>query len=138
LNQRLSDKKFCYNTVFLNTRYVNKNYWLNVAPHPNIGGILGAGYFKKYTQYGSFWNNMLVKQVQTKFAFSLVPDEEDWSWIPSAPDVTTNTYGSQLMIGDYDPTPFHNVDNPLPLKVTTSSGSGNWTFDLSQFAFGYV
>jgi len=67
-----------------------------------------------------------------------VPEKEDWDWIPDAPDLTANEYGSQLMIGDYDATPWNNAANPLPLKVTTSSGSGNWTFNLAQFAFGYT
>lgn len=40
------------------------------------------------------------------------------------------------MIGDYDPTDWNNAENPYPLVVTTDSGSGNWTFALSQFAFG--
>jgi hypothetical protein len=81
---------------------------------------------------------MLVKNVATSFAFSIAPDEDDWSWIPDCPDLTSNDRGSQLMIGAYDATPFVNLDNPKPLKVTTSSGSGNWTFELSQFAFGYT
>lgn len=64
------------------------NYWLNVLQHPNVGGILGAGYFANYTQYGSFWNNMIAKGVSTKFAFAIVPNETDWSWIPGAPNMT--------------------------------------------------
>jgi len=99
---------------------------MNVAQHPNIGGILGAGYFKQYTQYGSFWKNMEAKSVPTKFAFAVVPEASDWSWMTDTPDVTDKS--SALMIGDYDPSEWNNVVNPLPLEVTTSSGSGNWTF----------
>lgn len=71
---------------------------------------------------------MLAKQVATKFAFAMVAEESDWGWIPNSPNVTDNAYGSQLMIGDYDPTPFLNENATEPLTVTTSSGSGNWTF----------
>jgi len=49
LNRIEHDSKYCYTTSFVNTVYIQKNYWLNVAKHPNVGGILGAGYFQKYT-----------------------------------------------------------------------------------------
>lgn len=73
---------------------------------------------------------MISKKISPTFAFAIVPDETDWSWIPGSPNITENTYGSQLMIGEYDSTPWYNVANAVPLKVTTSSGSGNWTFEL--------
>jgi hypothetical protein len=78
----------------VDTARVNNNYWLNVAAHPQVGGILGAGYFADYTQYGSFWNNMIAKNFTTTFAFALVAEESDWSWIPNAPNVSLISYGS--------------------------------------------
>jgi len=110
-------KQFCYNSIFVNVAQVQNNYWLNVAQHPNIGGILGAGYFQDYTQYGSFWNNMFAKDMPTKFAFAIVPDDSDWSWIPNAPDTSTIEIGSQIMIGSYDPSNWQNVNNPYPLDI---------------------
>jgi hypothetical protein len=38
--------------------------------------------------------------------------------------------GSQLMIGDYNPSAWNNAENPIPMVATTDSGSGNWTFAL--------
>jgi hypothetical protein len=31
---------------------------------------------------------MIAKGVSTKFAFAIVPNETDWSWIPGAPNMT--------------------------------------------------
>lgn len=40
-----SYKEFCYSTTFIDTYRVNNDYWFTIAQYPNIGGILGAGYF---------------------------------------------------------------------------------------------
>ena len=74
---------------------------------------------------------MIAKEIEPKFAFSIIPEESDWSWIPNAPNISLNTDGSQLMIGDYNSTPYNNAQNPLPLDAETLTNSGNWTFDLS-------
>lgn len=66
-----------------------------------------------------------------------MPNASDWSWIPSAPNMTDVPYGSQLMIGDYNNTEWLNTDFPTPLDVTAANPN-NWTFTLSQFAFGYT
>lgn len=71
---------------------------------------------------------MNAKGIPSKFAFAVTVEEGDWDWIPGAPNVTLNTWGSQLMIGNYNATPWNNPENPLALDITTSSGSGNWTF----------
>ena len=79
---------YCYQTTFLRLTTLYNNYWLTAIPNYNVGGVFGAGYFTGYTQYGSFWSNMIAKGVPTTFAISLVPQEIDWSWIPNAPNVT--------------------------------------------------
>lgn len=81
---------------------------------------------------------MESKQVPLTFAFALTAAENDWSWIPYAPNVTENEYGSQLMIGNYDQSPWIDLNNPKGVLLTTTGGSGNWTFDLDNFKFGFT
>ena len=82
---------------------------------------------------------MRAKGIPLKFAFAIEAEEKDWSWIPNAPNMTlADSQGSQLMIGDYNPARWNNVENPLPMEATTDSGSGNWTFALEQFAIGFT
>lgn len=80
---------------------------------------------------------MLAKNMPTKFAFALIADESDWSWIPNAPNTTTIEWGSQIMIGNYDPTMW--IDNSTTnstLTISTIAGAQDWKFELEQFAFG--
>lgn len=82
---------------------------------------------------------MMAKEIPLKFAFAIEAEEKDWSWIPNAPNMTAAyAVGSQLMIGDYNPSAWNNAENPIPMEATTDSGSGNWTFALEQFAFGFT
>lgn len=82
---------------------------------------------------------MIAKQLPLKFAFAIEAEDKDWSWIPNAPNMTVSySVGSQLMIGDYNPSAWNNAENPYPMEATTDSGSGNWTFALEQFAFGFT
>lgn len=80
---------------------------------------------------------MVAKGVQSTFAISLLPNETDWNWIPGHPNLTDDEIGSQLMIGEYNATQFLNADYPTEL-VATATNPNNWTFALSQFAFGYT
>jgi hypothetical protein len=65
---------------------------------------------------------MLAKNMTTTFAFALLAEESDWSWIPNAPNTSTVAYGSQLMVGNYNSTPFLNPSNPTPLVIKSEAG----------------
>jgi len=65
---------------------------------------------------------MLAKNMTTTFAFAILAEESDWSWIPNAPNVSAVEYGSQLMVGNYNSTPFLNVLNPTPLVIRSFEG----------------
>lgn len=80
---------------------------------------------------------MIAKNVPTQFAIALVPDEEDWSWIPNCPDLSNYKVGSQMMIGDYNFKNWYNAQYPLPVDIKTKEGSAQWDHTLDQFAFGF-
>jgi hypothetical protein len=80
---------------------------------------------------------MVAKGIPTNFAFAIVPNETDWSWIPNAPNMSQVPYGSQLMVGDYNSSVWLNSQFPTSLDATATNPN-NWTFAMSQFAFGYT
>lgn len=115
---------------------MNNNYWNNAIPMYNIGGIFGAGYFTGYTQYASFWGNMIAKGLPSTFALNLVPSYNDWSWIPNAP-ANLSSYGeSALQVGNYNGSSYQNPTNPTSLTIGSYSTDA-WVFNLTSFAFGY-
>ena len=115
---------------------MNNNYWNNAIPMYNIGGIFGAGFFQGYTQYASFWGNMIAKGLPSTFALHLVPSESDWSWIPNAPNLTALGYTSALQVGRYNGSTYANPSNPTSLTIGSYSVDA-WVFNLTSFAFGY-
>jgi len=80
---------------------------------------------------------MAAKGVTPKFGFAIVPNETEWSWNPSAPNMTDVPYGSQLMIGDYNSSIWLNDQYPTQLDAVATNPN-NWTFAMSQFGFGYT
>jgi hypothetical protein len=52
-------KSYCYSSIFVDVAQLQNNFWFYPGYYPNMGGILGIGYFVGSTEYGSFWENML-------------------------------------------------------------------------------
>lgn len=73
---------------------------------------------------------MVAKGIPTKFAFALIPNETDWSWIPNAPNMSEIPYGSQLMVGNYNSSVWLNEQFPTSLDATATNPN-NWTFAMS-------
>jgi hypothetical protein len=116
---------------FINVNQTIYNLWDSAWPNLyNVGGILGAAYFPQgtaYANYNSFWLDLLPNGVLTQFAIDLVPQADDWSWIPYAPNLTA--LQSYMIVGDF------NVSDYIDLNQTTltmnSVSNSTWLFNLT-------
>lgn len=89
---------------FINVNYTSYNLWESAWPNLyNVGGILGAAYFpqgSQYANYNSFWLDLVPNNVSTQFAIDLVPQADDWNWIPNAPNLTAQQ--SYIIVGAFN------------------------------------
>ena len=81
---------------------------------------------------------MRAKSVPVQAAISLVPNVNDWNWIPNA---NISSFGSSaLMIGNYNATPYYslNATNMTTLLTVYASVNSEWLFNMSYFEFGIM
>jgi hypothetical protein len=105
------------------------NEWYKQISLANINGVFGMSYFPDYIDMNSFWFNMIAQGYNTTVAFSLIPTESDYSWIPNQADCsnTSNT----LMIGDYNRTEYIKPGSNGSLTVQ-SAFANVWIFDVTM------
>lgn len=80
------------------------NFWLSQFNLSNIGGIIGIGLNISNPEVNAFWYNSTAWHFQ--FAVSLIPTENNWGWIPGAPNKTSQN--SYIYFGGIDPTLLQN------------------------------
>jgi hypothetical protein len=62
---------------------------------------------------------MIAKNIVTKMGVSLVPNVNDWNWIPNANVSTFST--SALLVGSYSATPYMNTNKTNMVTLTSNN-----------------
>jgi len=62
---------------------------------------------------------MIAKNITTKMGISLVPNVNDWNWIPNA---NVSIFGtSALIVGSYNATPYMNTNQTNMVTLTSNN-----------------
>jgi hypothetical protein len=83
------------------------NDWFQYVALSNINGVMGMSYWPSATEPQSFWSNMIAQGYNSTLAVSLLPTEQDYSWVPNAPNLTQTS--SSVIVGQYNASEFVSV-----------------------------